>query len=105
MFGINIKDLMQQAQGLQAKVSALQEELADKIVTGTAGGGMVKVEATGTQEIISVQIEKELLSSDDQELMQDLIVAAVNDALKKSKELMSEEMSKLTGGLRIPGLT
>jgi len=104
VFGINIKDLMQQAQGLQAKVTALQEELADKIVTGTAGGGMVKVEATGTQELVSIQIEKELLASDDQELMQDLIVAAVNDALKKSRELMSEEMSKLTGGLRIPGL-
>jgi DNA-binding YbaB/EbfC family protein len=105
VFGINIKDLMQQAQGLQAKVTALQEELADKIVTGSAGGGMVKVEATGGQEIVSIQIEKELLTSDDQELMQDLIVAAVNDALKKSKELMTEEMSKLTGGLRIPGLT
>jgi nucleoid-associated protein EbfC len=104
VFGINIKDLMQQAQGLQAKVTALQEELADKIVTGSAGGGMVKVEATGNQEIISIQIEKELLSSDDQELMQDLVVAAVNDALKKSKELMTEEMSKLTGGLRLPGL-
>jgi DNA-binding YbaB/EbfC family protein len=105
VFGINIKDLMQQAQGLQAKVTALQEELADKIVTGSAGGGMVKVAATGGQEIVSIQIEKELLTSDDQELMQDLIVAAVNDALKKSKELMTEEMSKLTGGLRIPGLT
>jgi nucleoid-associated protein EbfC len=105
VFGINIKDLMQQAQGLQAKVTALQEELADKIVTGSAGGGMVRVEATGAQEIVSVQIEKELLSSDDQELMQELIVAAVNDALKKSKDLMTEEMSKLTGGLRIPGLT
>jgi nucleoid-associated protein EbfC len=104
VFGINIKDLMQQAQGLQAKVTALQEELADKIVTGSAGGGMVKVEATGNQEIISIQVEKELLTSDDQELMQDLIVAAVNDALKKSKELMTEEMSKLTGGLRLPGL-
>lgn len=104
MFGINIKDLMQQAQGLQAKVTALQEELADKIVTGSAGGGMVKVEATGAQDIVSVQIEKELLSSDDQELLQDLIVAAVNDALKKSRELMAEEMSKLTGGLRLPGM-
>jgi DNA-binding YbaB/EbfC family protein len=95
---------MQQAQGLQAKVTALQEELADKIVTGSAGGGMVKVEATGAQDIVSVQIEKELLSSDDQELLQDLIVAAVNDALKKSRELMAEEMSKLTGGLRLPGM-
>lgn len=104
MFGINMKDLMQQAQGLQAKVAALQEELADRIVTGSAGGGMVKVEATGTQEIVSVQIEQELLSSEDQELMQDLIVAAVNDALKKSRELMTEEMSKLTGGLRLPGM-
>lgn len=104
MFGINIKDLMQQAQGLQAKVTALQEELADRIVTGSSGGGMVKAEATGTQEIVSIQIEKELLSSDDQEFLQDLIVAAVNDALKKSRDLMAEEMSKLTGGLRLPGM-
>src|SRR4030042_1237091 len=103
VFGI--KDLLQQAQGLQAKVTALQEELAEKTVTGSAGGDMVQVTANGAQEIVSIKIEKELLSPDDPEFLEDLIVAAANDALKKSKELMTQEMSKLTGGLRIPGLT
>jgi DNA-binding YbaB/EbfC family protein len=103
VFGI--KDLLQQAQGLQAKVTALQEELAEKTVTGSAGGDMVQVTANGAQEIVSIKIEKELLSPDDPEFLEDLIVAAANDALKKSKELMTQEMSKLTGGLSIPGLT
>ena len=102
MFGI--KDLIQQAQGMQTKVAELQESLAEKTVTGSAGGDMVRVEATGTQEIISIKIEPEVISSDDPELLEDLVVAAVNDALKKSRDLATEEMSKLTGGLRIPGL-
>ncbi len=102
MFGL--KDLIQQAQGIQAKVTALQEELAERVVLGSAGGDMVQVEASGTQEILSVKIEKELLESGDVELLQDLIAAAVNDALKKSRELITEEMTKLTGGIRIPGL-
>ena len=103
MFGL--KDLIQQAQGLQSKVAALQEELAEKVVTGSSGGDMVKVEANGASEILSITIEKELLDPADPEMLQDLIVAAVNDALKKSRELMAQEMSKLTGGLPIPGLT
>jgi nucleoid-associated protein EbfC len=103
VFGL--KDLIQQAQGLQSKVAALQEELAEKVVTGSSGGDMVKVEANGAQEILSITIEKELLDPADPEMVQDLVVAAVNDALKKSRELMAQEMSKLTGGLPIPGLT
>ena len=103
MFGF--KDLIQQAQGLQSKMAALQEELADKVVVGSSGGDMVKVEANGAQEILSITIEKELLDPADPEMLQDLIVAAANDALKKSRELMAQEMSKLTGGLPIPGLT
>ncbi len=103
MFGL--KDLIQQAQGLQSKIAALQEELAEKTVTGSSGGDMVKVEANGAQEILSITIEKELLDPEDPEMLQDLIGAAVNDALKKSRELMAQEMSKLTGGLPIPGLT
>jgi nucleoid-associated protein EbfC len=99
------KDLLQQAQGLQSKMAALQEELADRTVVGSSGGDMVKVEANGAQEIVSIQIEKEVLESDDPELLQDLIVSAVNDALKKSKDLVSQEMAKLTGGIKIPGLT
>ncbi len=81
MFGL--KDLIQQAQGLQSKIAALQEELAEKVVTGSSGGDMVKVEANGAQEILSITIEKELLDPADPEMLQDLIVAAVNDALKK----------------------
>jgi nucleoid-associated protein EbfC len=100
----NIKDLLQKAQGLQAKVTEIQEQLADKIVVGSAGGDMIKVEANGAQEIVSIQIEKELLTSEDYELLQGLLIAAINDALRKSKDMMAEEMSKLTGGLRIPGL-
>jgi len=103
VFGL--KDLLQQAQGLQSKIAALQEELAEKTVTGSSGGDMVKVEANGASEILSITIEKELLDPADPEMLQDLIVAAVNDALKKSRELMAQEMSKLTGGLPIPGLT
>ena len=100
----NFKDLMQQAQGLQAKITALQDELAEKTVTGSAGGDMVTVEASGTQEIISIKIEEQVLSSGDNELLEDLIVAAVNDALRKSRDLAAQEMSKLTGGIKIPGL-
>lgn len=103
MFGF--KDLMEQAQGLQGKIKALQEELAGKIVTGSSGGDMVKVEFTGSQEMVSIKIENELLTSDDRELLEDLIVAAVNDGLKRSRDLVQEEMTKITGGLRIPGLT
>ncbi|MBI5249121.1 MAG: YbaB/EbfC family nucleoid-associated protein [Desulfomonile tiedjei] len=103
MFGM--KDLIQQAQGLQTKLADIQEQLAGKIVVGRAGGDMVTVEANGAQEIMSVRIEKELLDANEVEFLQDLIVAATNDALRKSRDLMAQEMSKLTGGLRIPGLT
>ena len=102
---LGIKDLLQQAQGLQSKLADLQEELARKTVIGNSGGGMVTVEANGAQEILSIKIEKELISPDDQEMLEDLIVAATNDALSRAKEMVTEEMSKLTGGIRIPGLT
>lgn len=101
----DFKNLLSQAQGLQERIKALQTELAEKSVTGSAGGGMVTVEFTGAQEMLSIKIEKDILSSEDPELLEDLIVAAVNDALKRSRDLMTEEMAKLTGGLRIPGLT
>ena len=101
MFGI--KDLMEQAQGLQAKIAAVQEELAEKTVVGSSGGDMVRVVASGIQEILSIKIENELVSSEDLEFLEELVVAAVNDALRKSRELMAQEMSKLTGGLRLPG--
>ncbi len=100
----NFKDLLQQAQGLQAKIRDLQDELAGKTVTGASGGDMVRVEFTGAQEMVSIKIEKELLDSGDPELLEGLIVGAVNDGLRKVRDLVSGEMSKVTGGIRIPGL-
>ncbi|MBW1957184.1 MAG: YbaB/EbfC family nucleoid-associated protein [Deltaproteobacteria bacterium] len=96
--------MMKQAQQLQSKMLKLQEEMADKTVETTSGGGMVKVVANGRQQILSIQIEKEVVDSDDVEMLQDLILAAINDALIKSQEMATQEMSKLTGGLNIPGL-
>ena len=97
-------NMMKQAQKLQAKMMQLQEEMAEKTVESTSGGGMVKVVANGRQQIVSIQIEKEVVDPDDVEMLQDLILAAVNDALKNSQEMMTAEMSKLTGGMNIPGL-
>jgi hypothetical protein len=97
-------NVMKQAQKLQAKMQRLQEEMAEKTVETTSGGGMVKVVASGKQQVVSIQIEKEVVDSDDVEMLQDLILAAVNDALLKSQEMVTQEMSKLTGGLNIPGL-
>lgn len=97
-------NMMKQAKKLQAKMLRMQEELADKTVEATAGGGMIKAVANGRQQILSIQIEKEVVDPDDIEMLQDLILAAVNDALTKSQEMVSGEMSKLTGGLKIPGM-
>lgn len=96
--------MMKQAQKLQAQMLRLQEEMADKTVETSAGGGMIKVIANGRQQILSIQIEKEVVDPEDVEMLQDLMLAAVNDALQKSQEMVSAEMSKLTGGLNIPGL-
>jgi len=96
--------MMKQAQQLQSKMLKLQDELAEKTVETSSGGGMVKVVANGRQQVVSIQIEKEVVDPDDLEMLQDLILAAINDALIKSQEMVSGEMSKLTGGLNIPGL-
>lgn len=98
-------NMMKQAQQLQSKMMKLQEELADKTVESSSGGGMVKVTANGRQQILSIQIEKEVVDPDDVEMLQDLVMAAINDALAKAQEMVSSEMGKLTGGLNIPGLT
>jgi len=97
-------NMLKQAQKLQSKMLKMQEELADKTVEATAGGGMIKVVANGRQQILSIQIEKEVVDPDDIEMLQDLILAATNDALAKSQEMVSGEMGKLTGGLKIPGM-
>jgi len=97
-------NMMKQAQKLQAKMLKLQEEMAEKTVEASSGGGMVKVVANGRHQLLSIQIDKEVVDPDDLEMLQDLILAAVNDALLKSQEMVSGEMSKLTGGTNIPGL-
>ena len=100
----NMNNMMKQAQKLQKKMLKTQEELAKKTVETSAGGGMVKVIANGSQKIESIVLEKEIIDPDDVEMLQDLVLAAVNDALNKSQEMVSKEMGKLTGGLNIPGL-
>lgn len=97
-------NMMKQAQKLQSRILKLQEEMAEKTVEATSGGGMVTVLANGKQQIVSIRIEKEVIDPEDAEMLQDLILAAVNDALVKSQEMISAEMSKLTGGMNIPGL-
>ncbi len=97
-------NMMKQAQKLQAKMMKMQEELGERTVEASSGGGMVKVVASGKQQVVSIQIEKEVVDPEDVDMLQDLILAAVNDALTKSQEMVSSEMSKLTGGMNIPGL-
>jgi DNA-binding YbaB/EbfC family protein len=96
--------MMKQAQQLQARMLKLQAELAERTVEAAVGGGMIKVVANGRQQVVSIRIEREVINPDDVEMLQDLILAAVNDALAKSQEMVSSEMGKLTGGLNLPGL-
>ena len=100
----NMGQLMKQAQQFQAKMAKMQEEVGNRTVEASAGGGMVSVVANGRQEIISVHIDKEVIDPDDAEMLQDLIMAAVNDALSRARDMMNEEMGKLTKGLNIPGM-
>lgn len=97
-------NMMKQAQKLQSKMLKMQEELADKTVETTAGGGMISVTANGRQQIVSITIDKEVVDPDDVEMLQDLVLAAVNDALAKAQDMVAAEMGKLTGGMNIPGL-
>ena len=97
-------NMMKQAQKLQSKMMKLQEEMSEKTVETASGGGMVKVVANGKQQIVSIEIEKEVIDPEDVEMLQDLVLAAVNDALAKSQEMVASEMGKLTGGMNIPGL-
>ena len=97
-------NMMKEAQRLQQQMAALQEEVAKKKVDATAGGGMVTVEANGKQELLSIKIDPEVINKDDAQMLEDLVLAACNEALRKSRELVQQELGKLTGGLKIPGL-
>ncbi len=96
--------MMKQLQKMQAKMQEMQAELENATVEASSGGGMVKVVANGKHDIISITIDPEVVDKDDVEMLQDLIVAAINQAREKVQEMQSEQMSKLTGGLSIPGL-
>ncbi|MDF9407117.1 MAG: Nucleoid-associated protein [Pelotomaculum sp. PtaB.Bin013] len=104
MMGGNMNKMMKQVQKMQQGMIKLQEELKSRTVESTAGGGMIKVIANGNNEILSIEIKPEAVDPEDVEMLQDLVLAAVNDALKKAQEMVSQEMSKLTGGMNIPGL-
>lgn len=100
----NLGNIMKQAQAMQAQMAKIQEQAAAKQVSGTAGGGMVTVTVNGAMDIVAVKIDPEVVKSGDAEMLQDLVVAAANEALRKSRDMMAEEMKAVTGGLNIPGL-
>lgn len=97
-------NIMKEAQRLQQQMERMQAEVAEKKVEATAGGGMVTVTANGKQEIVAIKIDPEVVSKDDVQMLEDLVLAACNEALRKSRELVQQELGKLTGGLKIPGL-
>jgi DNA-binding YbaB/EbfC family protein len=101
---MDLKNMMKQVQDIQGRINSMQDQLEEKTVETSSGGGMVTVTANGKQEIISINISPEILDPNDISMLQDLITAAVNTALKSSKEMMQEELSKITGGIKIPGL-
>jgi nucleoid-associated protein EbfC len=100
----NMMSMMKQAQKLQARMVEMQAELGNRTVTAQSGGGMVEATVNGRQELLSLRIDPEVVVAEDVDMLQDLITAAVNEALNKAREMMSQEMSKLTGGMQIPGL-
>jgi len=99
-----MEEILRQAQQVRARLEKLQEELADRTVAASAGGGMVTVTANGRQEVVSVRIEKEVVSPEELDLLQDLVRGAVNEALSRSRKMMADEMSRITGGMDLPGL-
>ena len=97
-------NMMKEAQRLQQQMIAMQEEVGKRKVEATSGGGMVTVEANGKQEILSIKIDREVINPDDAQMLEDLVLAACNEALRKSRDMVQAEMGKLTAGLKIPGM-
>ncbi len=100
----NMANILKQAQAMQEQMAKLQEEAGSKTVMGTAGGGIVTVTANGAMQIVNIVIDPEVAKSGDVEMLQDLVVAASNEALRKAREMMAEHMKSVTGGLNIPGM-
>ena len=101
----NFGNIMKQAKKMQERMARLQQELETKTVEASSGGGMVSVVVNGKFEIISLKIERDVVSAEDVEMLQDLVMAAVNEGVRKAQEMTTAEMSKITGGINIPGLT
>ncbi|HHT37773.1 MAG TPA: YbaB/EbfC family nucleoid-associated protein [Firmicutes bacterium] len=101
---MNMQKMLKQVQKMQADMAKTQEELKTKTVDATAGGGVITVTANGVQEIVAIKIAPDAVDPDDVEMLEDLVVAAVNEALRKAQDLAAQEMQKVTGGLNIPGM-
>lgn len=100
----NMNKLLQQAQQMQTKLTSLQNELSTREFNSSSGGGMVKVKVNGKQELLEIKINKECVDANDVEMLEDLVKTAINQAIKESSEVVSSAMSKVTGGMNIPGL-
>ena len=100
----NMGNIMKQAQQFQNKMAKLQQELGQKTIEATSGGGMVTVVVNGQQEVLSIKIDPEVVDPEDIDMLQDLVLAAVNDGLTRAKKMVNDEMSKLTGGLNLPNI-
>jgi len=104
MGGGNMNQMIKQAQKMQEQMRKMQEELEEKVFEATSGGGAVRAKVNGKKELVEINLNPEVVDPDDVEMLQDLIVAAVNESMRKAEESSASEMSKLTGGLNIPGL-
>jgi DNA-binding YbaB/EbfC family protein len=102
--GGNMNNLLKQAQKLQKQIEETKEEIEKKTVEASSGGGAVTAVVNGKKELIDIQIKKEVVDPDDVEMLQDLIIAAINEAINKANEMMESEMAKVTGGFNMPGL-
>lgn len=102
--GGNMSQMLKQAQKMQEEMARMQEELQNKTVDASSGGGMVQVVVSGKMELVDLKIKPEAVDPDDVEMLEDLVKAALNEGLRKAQEMTSNEMGKLTGGLKIPGL-
>ncbi|NLA74337.1 MAG: YbaB/EbfC family nucleoid-associated protein [Deltaproteobacteria bacterium] len=100
----NMGNLMKQAQQFQNRMAKLQQELGQRTIEASSGGGMVTVVVNGQQEVVSIKIDPEVVNPEDVEMLQDIVLAAVNDGLARAKKMVNDEMSKLTGGLNLPNI-
>lgn len=104
MAGMNMQEMMKQARKMQEQLAQAQESMKNVIIDASAGGGMVKATVNGDLELVSIQIDPDALDPEDVDLLQDMIVAAVNEAIRGVSEVASKQMSSITGGLNIPGM-